>query len=118
MFSFNEYISPPDYSYFSSNYGQTHSHSYIENNTSFQATRHMSKVHKRTPDLQYELMSIFVQKELAAQWTLVVLALIFSFTSMFWAPEQQAIIWLAIIVAAKISLLEICRKFASTPQKK
>ncbi|MEN2494849.1 MAG: Sensor histidine kinase RcsC [Hyphomicrobiaceae bacterium hypho_1] len=63
-------------------------------------------------------MSIFVQNELAAQWTLVVLALIFSFTSMFWAPEQQAIIWLAIIVIAKISLLEICRKFASTPQKK
>ncbi len=60
---------------------------------------------------------MFVRNELAAQWTILVLALIFSLASMFWAPEQQAIIWLIVIVGAKVALLEICRQFVSASRQ-
>ncbi|NQX80028.1 MAG: HAMP domain-containing histidine kinase [Hyphomicrobiaceae bacterium] len=113
----NERILHPSQTHFSDHTQYRSSDALVHNDIIQEMRKRLLKNHKSTPDLQYELMSIFVRKELAAQWTLVALALIFSFTSMFWAPEQQAIMWLAIIVVAKISLLEICRKFASTPQK-
>lgn len=72
---------------------------------------------RRVPELQYELVSMFVRNELSAQWTLLVLAIIFSLASMFWASEQQALIWLIAIVTAKIVLLEVCRKFIVTPRE-
>ena len=65
----------------------------------------------------YELLSMFVNNELAAQWTILLLALIFSLASMFWAPYEQAIAWLIIVVAAKVLLLEVCRRFNATPQE-
>lgn len=68
------------------------------------------------PELQCELMLMFVRNELAAQWTILVLALIFALASMFWAPEREAIIWLIVVVAAKIGLLEVCRQMAALPQ--
>ncbi|MGI9426567.1 MAG: sensor histidine kinase [Hyphomicrobiaceae bacterium] len=68
---------------------------------------------EKRPELQYELVAMFVSNELAAQWTILVLALIFSLASMFWAPQHQAMIWLVIVIAAKICLLEVCRRFQS-----
>ena len=88
-----------------------------QNNPVYEVRRRLTQDYERAPELQYELMSMFVRNELAAQWTLLVLAVIFSLASMFWAPEQQAIIWLTAIVAAKVLLLEICRKFATMPRK-
>ncbi|MGI9411095.1 MAG: sensor histidine kinase [Hyphomicrobiaceae bacterium] len=70
----------------------------------------------RPPELQYELLLMFARNELAAQWTILVLALIFSLASMFWAPEREAIIWLIVVVTTKIALLEVCRKFAQLPK--
>ena len=67
----------------------------------------------RPPELRYELIHMFVRNELAAQWTILVLAFIFSLASMFWAPPHQAMIWLIVVVAAKICLLEVCRHFKS-----
>ena len=66
---------------------------------------------ERPPELRYELINMFVRNELAAQWTILVLAFIFSLASMFWAPPHQAMIWLIVVVAAKICLLEVCRHF-------
>ena len=89
----------------------------VPNNPVHELRRRLTHDHERAPDLQYELMLMFVRNELAAQWTLLALAVILSLASMFWAPEQQAIIWLIVIVGAKILLLEICRKFSVTPRK-
>ena len=66
---------------------------------------------RRPPELRYELILLFVRNELAAQSTILVLALIFSLASMFWAPMHQAMVWLIVVVAAKICLLEVCRHF-------
>ena len=41
------------------------------------------------------------------------LRLIFSLASMFWAPFEQAIGWLIIVVGAKVILLEVSRKFVA-----
>ena len=60
-------------------------------------------------NFDYELMLMFVRNELAAQWTILLLALIFSLASMFWAPYEQAIGWLIIVIGAKLLLLLVER---------
>jgi two-component system cell cycle sensor histidine kinase PleC len=60
-------------------------------------------------------MAMFVRNELAAQPTLLLLAAIFSLASMFWAPWTQAILWLGLVIAAKVILLECCSRFQATP---
>lgn len=68
----------------------------------------------QAPDFDFELTDMFVRNELSAQWTILLLALIFSLASMFWAPFEQAIGWLIIVVGAKVILLEVSRKFVAT----
>jgi two-component system cell cycle sensor histidine kinase PleC len=60
-------------------------------------------------------MAMFVRNELAAQPTLLPLAAIFSLASMFWAPWTQAIVWLGVVIVAKVVLLECCNRFQATP---
>jgi len=67
------------------------------------------------PNFESQLTAMFVQNELSAQWTILFLALIFSLASMFWAPLEQAVGWLIIVVTAKIILLEVCRKYQTSP---
>lgn len=67
-------------------------------------------------NFEYELLMIFVRNELAAVATIVLLAAIFAFASMFWAPKTEAIIWLLLVIAAKVLLLECCRRFVVTPR--
>jgi len=68
-------------------------------------------------DFTYEHMAMFVRNELAAQWTILLLALIFSLASMFWAPYEQAIGWLIIVIGAKVLLLDVCRRFMAVPKE-
>jgi len=70
----------------------------------------------RPPEFEYELLAMFVRNELAAQWTIPILALILALAYMTWAPYWQAFCWLVIVVAAKVLLLETCRKFDSLPE--
>jgi two-component system, cell cycle sensor histidine kinase PleC len=65
------------------------------------------------PEFEYELLLMFVRNELSAQAHMWLLAFIFSLASMFWAPWQQAILWLGLVIAAKVVLLECCRRFAN-----
>ena len=67
-------------------------------------------------EFDYELLAMFVHNELAAQWTILLLALIFSLASMFWAPYEQAIGWLIIVIGAKVLLLDVCRRFVAVPK--
>lgn len=68
------------------------------------------------PEFEYEMLSIFVRNELSAAVTLTGLSAIFSLASMFWAPVEQAILWLFLVIASKVLQLEICRRFQQTPQ--
>lgn len=68
------------------------------------------------PEFEYEMMSIFVRNELSAAVTIVGLSAIFSLASMFWAPVQQAILWLLLVIGSKVVQLEICRRFQMTPR--
>jgi len=68
-------------------------------------------------EFSYELLAMFVRNELSAQWTILLLALIFSLASMFWAPYEQAIGWLIIVIGAKVLLLDVCRRFMALPRE-
>lgn len=68
------------------------------------------------PELDYELLEMFVRNEKSAAPTLWALALIFALASMFWAPKIEACIWLGLVICAKVVLLELCRRFSMTPQ--
>jgi len=68
------------------------------------------------PEYQYELASMFVRNELGAAWTMPLLSAFFSLAAMFWAPWEQATIWLVLVILAKVALLEQCRRFLATPR--
>lgn len=68
------------------------------------------------PEFAYELLSMFVRNELGAVATIQLLAVIFSLASMFWAPAREAMLWLILVIAAKVLLLELCRRFLATPR--
>jgi len=68
------------------------------------------------PEFAYELLSMFVRNELGAIATIQLLAVIFSLAAMFWAPVREAIIWLLLVIFAKVILLELCRRFLITPR--
>jgi two-component system cell cycle sensor histidine kinase PleC len=65
------------------------------------------------PEFEYELMLMFAKNELSAAVTIWALAAIFSLASMFWAPWAQGCLWLVLVIAAKVVLLEICRRFVA-----
>ncbi|MGE0629003.1 MAG: sensor histidine kinase [Hyphomicrobiaceae bacterium] len=67
------------------------------------------------PEFEYELTLMFVRNELSAQGTILLLAAIFSLASMFWAPWTHAVLWLALVIGAKVVLLELCRRFQAIP---
>ena len=74
--------------------------------------------HLDEPDFEHDLNLMFVRNELAAQGTLLLLAVIFSLASMFWAHWTQALIWLALVIGAKVLLLELCRRYQATPGRR
>jgi two-component system cell cycle sensor histidine kinase PleC len=67
------------------------------------------------PDFEYDLLLVFVRNELSAQATILLLAVIFALASVFWAPWSQSIVWLFLVISAKVVLLECCFRFLSTP---
>ena len=68
------------------------------------------------PKFEYECLAMFVQNELGAAATMPALSIIFSLASMFWAPVNDAVLWLLLVIAAKVLLLEMCRRFAAIPR--
>ena len=68
------------------------------------------------PEFDYELLAMFVRNELGAAVTMPALSIIFSLASMFWAPITEAILWLLLVIGAKVALLETCRRFLATPR--
>ena len=67
------------------------------------------------PEFENELLVMFVHNELGALVTIPLLAVVFAFASMLWAPPSQALIWLVSVILAKGLLLAACRHFLSQP---
>jgi two-component system cell cycle sensor histidine kinase PleC len=69
------------------------------------------------PEFEYELLAMFVRNEQTAAATIWALSAIFALASMFWAPVLQGCIWLTLVIASKVALLELCRRFnAADPE--
>src|SRR5258708_29165107 len=68
------------------------------------------------PEFEYELLSMFVNNELSARVTLPLLAVIFSLSSMFWAPVLQASAWLATVISMKFFMIAACHRFQAQPR--
>jgi two-component system cell cycle sensor histidine kinase PleC len=83
----------------------------IRNTRELLATQHTAK-----PEFDYELLSMFVRNEQSAAATIWALSAIFALASMFWAPKVQGSIWLVMVIAAKVLLLELCRRFMAIPR--
>lgn len=68
------------------------------------------------PDFEYELLAMFARNEIGAAVTMPALYALFAIASMFWAPILDAIVWLVIVIAAKVILLDQARRFLALPQ--
>ncbi len=69
------------------------------------------------PEFELELLSMFVRNEQKAFITLPLLALIFMFALMFWAPwRPEALIWFVLVIATKLHMQRACRAFQKLPQ--
>ena len=68
------------------------------------------------PEFDYELLLMFVKNELNASLTVPLFAVIVALASMFWAPPQQLVFWLATVLMAKGILLSLCRQFRKRAQ--
>src|SRR4029078_4363201 len=67
------------------------------------------------PEFEYELLTMFVRNELGAAVTMPALYALFAIASMFWAPAFDAIMWLVIVIASKVVLLDQGRRFLALP---
>jgi two-component system cell cycle sensor histidine kinase PleC len=68
------------------------------------------------PEFDYELLLMFVKNELSASLAIPLLAVIVATASMFWAPADELILWLATVLVSKGILLALCREFIKLPQ--
>lgn len=67
------------------------------------------------PEFEHELLAMFVRSELGAAVTMPALYALFAIASMFWAPVLDAIVWLVIVIGAKVILLDQGRRFLALP---
>jgi len=63
------------------------------------------------PEFEHELLAMYVRSELGAAVTMPALYALFAIASMFWAPVLDAIVWLVIVISAKVILLDQGRRF-------
>ena len=63
------------------------------------------------PDFVYDRLNIFVRNELAATVTIPLLAIVIAVALHYWAPINEVLSWLFIVLTTKIMLLVSCRSF-------
>lgn len=69
------------------------------------------------PEFEYELLAMFARNEVGAAFTMPALSVIFALAAMFWAPAQEAIVWLGLVITAKVILIESCRRYLAQPRE-
>ena len=62
-------------------------------------------------DFVYDRLNIFVRNELAATVTIPLLAIVIAVALHYWAPINEVLSWLFIVLTTKIMLLYSCRSF-------
>jgi two-component system, cell cycle sensor histidine kinase PleC len=67
------------------------------------------------PEFEYELLTMFARNELGAAVTMPALYALFAIACMFWAPTVDAVVWLIIVIGAKVILLDLARRFLMVP---
>lgn len=70
------------------------------------------------PEYELELLTMFARNEIGAAFSMPALSLIFSLSALFWAPAWEATIWLLLVIAAKVLLIEQARRFLAAPNPK
>lgn len=68
------------------------------------------------PEFDYELLLMFVNHELSASLAIPLLAIIIAMASMFWAPVEEVLLWLATVLMSKGILLTLCREYSKLPR--
>jgi len=68
------------------------------------------------PENEHDLLSMFVRNEMAAAATMPALSIIISIASMLWATPLEAALWMVLVIAAKVVLLDLCRRFLALPR--
>jgi two-component system cell cycle sensor histidine kinase PleC len=80
------------------------------------ARERLSGAATRNLELEYELLAMFARNEVSAAVTMPAMAVIFALAAMFWAPAAEAVTWLGLVIAAKVVLIENCRRFLAQPR--
>ena len=68
------------------------------------------------PEFEYDLIAMFVRNEQSAAATMWAMAALFALASMFWAPVFQGCAWLLLVIAVKVVLLDLARRFRALPR--
>ncbi len=68
------------------------------------------------PEFEYELLTMFARNETSAPYAMPALCFIFYIASMFWASFSEATIWIAIVIIAKVVMLDQCRRLLALPR--
>jgi two-component system cell cycle sensor histidine kinase PleC len=68
------------------------------------------------PEFEYELLAMFARNEVGAAFTMPALSVIFALAAMFWAPPLEAVVWLGLVIGAKVALIETCRRYLQQPR--
>ncbi|MEQ1653087.1 MAG: HAMP domain-containing sensor histidine kinase [Hyphomicrobium sp.] len=68
------------------------------------------------PEFEYELLTMFARNEISAPYAMPALCFIFYIASMFWASVLEATVWIAIVIIAKVFMLDQCRRLLALPR--
>ncbi len=69
-------------------------------------------------EFAYDLLFMFCRNELANVITVLLLIFLITLTCLFWAPQNQILLWLGAILITKGLLISVCRKFCTLPKDK
>ena len=68
------------------------------------------------PEFEYELLTMFARNEISAPYAMPALCIIFYIASMFWSSPLEATLWIAIVIIAKVAMLDQCRRLLALPR--
>jgi two-component system, cell cycle sensor histidine kinase PleC len=68
------------------------------------------------PEFEYELLTMFARNETSAPYAMPALCFIFYIASMFWASFLEATVWIALVIIAKVVMLDQCRRLLALPR--
>lgn len=69
------------------------------------------------PEFAYDRLMMFVRNEIAAVITLPLLAIVIAIALLSWAPADDVLTWLFVVLATKILLLSFCHGFTNVPRE-